>query len=74
MWPLFFAVRTLAISRSNANVLLTEAKMGRQQVKTIMRSTSFFGWSNHWLVRYYRYLARPPQSTVSQKKPVVTPA
>jgi farnesyl-diphosphate farnesyltransferase len=60
MWPLFFAVRTLAISRNNANVLLAEAKMGRQQVKTIMRSTSFFGWSNHWLVRYYRYLLKQP--------------
>jgi farnesyl-diphosphate farnesyltransferase len=61
MWPLFFAVRTLAISRNNANVLLDEAKMGRWQVKKIMRDTRFFGWSNHWLVRYYKYLARPPQ-------------
>jgi len=58
MWPLFFAVRTLAISRSNANVLLAEAKMGRRQVTAIMRDTSVFGWSNHWLVRYYQYLAR----------------
>ncbi len=59
MWPLFFAVKTLAISRNNASVLMAEAKMGREQVKMIMRDTKFFGWSNHWLVRYYKYLARP---------------
>ncbi|MBN1991467.1 MAG: squalene/phytoene synthase family protein [Anaerolineae bacterium] len=66
MWPLFFAVRTLAISRNNANVLIAEAKMGRQQVSKIMRDTSVFGWSNHWLVRYYRYLARQPAKSLLQ--------
>ncbi len=65
MWPLFFAVRTLAISRNNANVLLAEAKMGRDQVSMIMRHTTFFGWSNHWLVRYYRLLANPSQAAVA---------
>ncbi len=60
MWPLFFAVRTLALSRNNANVLLAEAKMGRDQVNMIMRHTTWLGWSNHWLVRYYRYLMRQP--------------
>jgi len=56
MWPLFFAVRTLAVSRNNASVLLAEAKMGRDQVSMILRDTTWFGWSNHWLVRYYKYL------------------
>ena len=74
MWPLFFAVRTLALSRSNVNVLLTEAKMGRQQVKVIMRDTSLFGWSNHWLARYYHYLARPPQSSLTAAPAAATPA
>jgi farnesyl-diphosphate farnesyltransferase len=60
MWPLFFAVRTLAVSRDNANVLLSEAKMGRDQVKHIMHHTTLFGWSNHWLARYYRQLSQPP--------------
>ncbi|HEX9925692.1 MAG TPA: squalene/phytoene synthase family protein [Anaerolineae bacterium] len=73
MWPLFFAVRTLAISRNNANVLLAEAKMGRDQVKMIMSSTKFFGWSNHWLVRYYRYLARPPKALATPETPLTTP-
>ena len=74
MWPLFFAVRTLAISRDNANVLLTEAKMGRDQIKMIMRHTTFFGWSNHWLVRYYRYLAHPPEAVGnSAQEAVATP-
>ncbi len=73
MWPLFFAVRTLAISRNNANVLLTEAKMGRDQVKKIMLNTKYFGWSNHWLVRYYKYLARPPKPLVVPESPLITP-
>jgi farnesyl-diphosphate farnesyltransferase len=74
MWPLFFAVRTLALSRSNASVLLAEAKMGRDQVKNIMRATTFFGWSNHWLVRYYRYLAHPPKPPSNQpQEPLPTP-
>ena len=68
MWPLFFAVRTLAVSRNNANVLLAEAKMGRDQVSRIMRDTTWFGWSNHWLVRYYKYLARPPQDPLAPSK------
>jgi farnesyl-diphosphate farnesyltransferase len=72
MWPLFFAVRTLAISRNNANVLIAEAKMGREQVQSIMRDTKFFGWSNHWLVRYYRYLARPPKALASPANNVAT--
>lgn len=59
MWPLFFAVKTLAVSRNNVNVLLAEAKMSRDQVKGIIRDTKLFGWSNHWLVWYYKYLARP---------------
>lgn len=62
MWPLFFAVRTLAISRNNANVLLSETKMGRTQVRRIMNHTKFFGWSNRWLHFYYRILAQPPES------------
>jgi len=59
MWPLFFAVRTLAVSRDNRDVLLHEAKIGRAQVRAIIRQTTLFGWSNHWLAYYYRRLARP---------------
>lgn len=64
MWPLFFAVKTLAISRNNANVLLTEAKIGRDQVEKIMSYTKFFGWSNHSLKLYSKYLARPPKKRI----------
>ncbi len=56
VWPLFFAVKTLAISRNNVNVLLSEAKMSRDDVKNIMRDTKLMGWSNRWLNRYYAYL------------------
>jgi farnesyl-diphosphate farnesyltransferase len=59
MWPLLFAVKTLAVSRNNHNVLLTEAKIGRSQVRQIMRDTFLLGWSNAWLKRYYHTLAVP---------------
>ncbi len=61
MWPLFFAVKTLSVSRNNVNVLLSEAKITRDQVKKIIRDTKLFGWSNSWLVRYYRHLASSPR-------------
>ena len=53
MWPLLFAVRTLAVSRNNINVILSEAKITRTEVKKIIRETTLFGWSNTWLVNYY---------------------
>ncbi|MDY6876418.1 MAG: squalene/phytoene synthase family protein [Chloroflexota bacterium] len=59
MWPYFFAVKTLALSRNNVNVLLADAKMSRDQVKKIMRDTKLFGWSNRWLAWYNNYLACP---------------
>lgn len=58
MWPLLFAAKTLAVSRNNANVLRSEAKIGREQVGMIVRNTTVFGWSNHWLRWYYWYLTR----------------
>lgn len=60
MWPLLFAAKTLAVSRNNSDVLLTEAKIGRVQVLQIMRDTRLLGWSNAWLKRYYQALAVPP--------------
>jgi farnesyl-diphosphate farnesyltransferase len=58
-WPLFFAVRTLAISRGNRRVLETEAKMTRQEVRSIMMDTWRMGWSNRWLDEYYERLRLP---------------
>ncbi len=59
MWPYFFAVKTLALSRNNVNVLLAGAKVSRDQVKKIIRDTKLFGWSNRWLAWYSKFLARP---------------
>lgn len=56
-WPVLFAARTLAVSRHNANVLLSEAKVGRDQIKKIIFDTKLLGWSNQWMVSYYRHLA-----------------
>ncbi len=56
MWPLLFAVRTIAISRNNINVILNEAKISRSDVTKIVRDTTLFGWSNSWLVNYYNRL------------------
>jgi farnesyl-diphosphate farnesyltransferase len=57
MWPLLFAVRTLAISRNNREVLEAEAKMTREEVKQIIVQTQMLGWSNHWLNDYYERLS-----------------
>jgi len=67
MWPYFFAVKTLALSRDNVNVLLAEAKMNRDQVKRIVRDTKLFGWSNRWLGWYCKYLAHPNRQAYSVK-------
>jgi len=67
IWPMLFAVRTLALSRQNVNVLVGEVKMTREEVKAIVRDTTLFGWSNLWLESYYRHLKvvpkRPKQPT-----------
>ncbi len=65
IWPLLFAVRTLAISRRNVNVLMGEVKMTREEVKAIVRDTTLFGWSNHWLERYYHHLQSAPPAQLA---------
>lgn len=56
LYPLLFAVRTLAISRKNAQVLVGEAKMSREEVKRIVRDSTMWGWSNSWVDSYIRRL------------------
>ena len=57
MWPLLFAVKTLALSRNNPNVILDEAKITRGDVKEIVMKTQLLGWSNVWLRHYYTKLS-----------------
>jgi farnesyl-diphosphate farnesyltransferase len=54
--PLLFAIRTLSISRNNAQVFESEAKMTREEVKKIVLYSTLWGWSNFWLDRYYNKL------------------
>lgn len=56
IFPLMFAIRTLAISRRNADVFSSEAKITREEVKRIVRDATLWGWSNAWLDRYSRKL------------------
>ena len=56
MLPLFFAVRTLALSRGNPNVLERETKMTRREVVAITRNARFLGFSNGWIDWYCRRL------------------
>ncbi len=56
IFPLMFAIRTLSISRQNAQVLECEAKISREEVKRIVQNATFWGWSNTWLTQYYRKL------------------
>lgn len=50
--PLLFAVRTLAISRDNPAVFEEETKIGRSEVRRIVRDARLFGMSNAW-IRWY---------------------
>lgn len=58
IWPLLFAVKTLALSRNNPEVLTSETKITRNQVKNIVLVSSTLFWSNSCLSRYYHYLGR----------------
>ena len=49
--PLFFGVRTLAVSRNDQRVFSDEVKIGREEVKRITRETVRRGWSNRWIRR-----------------------
>ena len=51
-----FAIRTLAISRRNAQVFDSEAKITREEVKRIVIDATLWGWSNSWLDSYYQKL------------------
>ena len=56
IFPLMFAIRTLAISRRNTQVFETEAKITREEVKQIVMDATLWGWSNMWLDSYYQKL------------------
>jgi farnesyl-diphosphate farnesyltransferase len=56
IFPLMFAIRTLAISRRNVQVFENEAKISRAEVKQIVTNSTLWGWSNIWLDSYYRKL------------------
>lgn len=56
IFPLMFAIRTLAISRRNVQVFENEAKISRAEVKQIVTNSTLWGWSNIWLDNYYRKL------------------
>ena len=60
IWPLLFAVKTLAISRQCPSVLTTEAKITRPQVKRIVVLSSCISRSNWALTRYYHHLLQSP--------------
>ena len=59
MLPLFFAVRTLALSRENPDVLERETKMTRREVVAVTRNARLLGFSNGWMNWYCGRLARP---------------
>lgn len=57
--PLFFAVRTLAISRANPAVFDAETKMSRAEVRRIVAASRVLGASNAWMEWYCERLATP---------------
>jgi farnesyl-diphosphate farnesyltransferase len=61
IFPLMFAIRTLAISRRNAHVFEDEAKISRDEVKQIVVDSKLWGWSNAWLDIYFQKLNVVPE-------------
>jgi len=57
IFPLMFAIRTLAISRRNTQVFESEAKITREEVQRIVMDATLWGWSNLWLDSYYQKLS-----------------
>ncbi len=57
IFPLMFAIRTLAVSRNNAEVFGSETKITREEVKKIVIDSTLWGWSNLWLDSYYERLS-----------------
>jgi farnesyl-diphosphate farnesyltransferase len=58
VWPLLFAVKTLALSRNNPAVIASEAKITRPQVRRIVTVSSLIWWSDRLLGVYYRMLSK----------------
>jgi farnesyl-diphosphate farnesyltransferase len=61
LYPLLFAIRTLAISRKNYEVLSGEAKISRDEVRRIVRDSTIWGWSNAWVDSYITRLEAADQ-------------
>jgi hypothetical protein len=53
-------------------VLVGEVKMTRDEVKTIVRDTTLFGWSNRWLESYYRQLKQVPRPAAPPPPPAAS--
>lgn len=58
--PYFFGVRTLALSKKNPEVLRSEVKLSRAEVRSIATRTKLLGWSNAWIRGYSRRMAETP--------------
>lgn len=63
IWPFLFAARTLSISRSNPDVINSEAKITRREIQSIVIDTKLFGWSNRWLTNYYQRASSTPKKS-----------
>lgn len=55
--PLFFALRTLGVSRGNPAVFKAEVKMSRPEVVALTTRCELLWWSNTWLRRTARRLS-----------------
>lgn len=56
IFPFLFAVRTLAVSRCNIQVFVSEVRISREEVKRIVLDSTLWGWSNRWLSQYCQKL------------------
>lgn len=67
--PFLFGVRTLALSRGNPAVLVSEVKLGRQEVRAIAGKARVWSWSNSWIRRQASALAQSPAQSSARNSP-----
>ena len=67
--PFLFGVRTVALSRANPEVLVSEVKLGRNEVERIAKRARLWGWSNSWIHRCARDLSASGRHSPAKNSP-----